>query len=75
VDDAILVITDPGGHEVTRATTGSDGRWSASVAAGSYTITPQPFQGLLGTARAVTISVAAGAVSTDIEIDYDTGIR
>jgi Carboxypeptidase regulatory-like domain len=75
VAGAVLVITDAAGHEITRATTDADGRWSASVPAGSYTVTPQPVQGLLGTARPVIVNVAAGSVPTGIEIDYDTGIR
>jgi hypothetical protein len=75
VSGAVLVITDAAGQEVTRATTGSDGHWTASVPAGTSTITPQPSQGLLGTARPVSVTVAAGSVPTAIQIDYDTGIR
>jgi hypothetical protein len=75
VAGAVLVITDSAGREVTRATTGADGRWAASVPAGTETITPQPVQGLLGTARPISIIVAAGSVPTMIQIDYDTGIR
>lgn len=75
VAGAVLVITDATGLELIRATTGSDGRWTASVPAGTDTITPQPVAGLLGTARPVTVTVAAGSVPTAIEIDYDTGIR
>jgi hypothetical protein len=56
-------------------TSGSSGRWSASVPAGSYTITPQPVQGLLGTAQPVTVNVTSGSFPTNIRIDYDTGIR
>jgi hypothetical protein len=75
VPGAVLVITDADGHEVARATTGADGLWSASLPAGTYTITPQPVQGLLGTAHAFVIRVADGSVPTTLEIDYDTGIR
>ncbi len=75
VAGAVLVITDGAGHTVTRVTTGADGRWNASIPAGTYTITPEPVQGLLGTAKAVEVSVAVGSVPTAIEIDYDTGIR
>lgn len=75
VSGATLVITDAAGHELTRATTGADGRWTASVPAGTNTITPQPVPGLLGTARPVSITVAAGSVPTVIQIAYDTGIR
>jgi hypothetical protein len=75
VSGAVLVITDATGHEVTRTTTGADGRWTASVPVGTDTISPQPVQGLLGTARPVTVTVAAGSVPTSIQINYDTGIR
>lgn len=75
VAGATLVITVGSGKEVTRATTGSDGRWTASVPAGMDTITPQPVQGLLGTARPVSVIAAVGSVPAAIQIDYDTGIR
>jgi hypothetical protein len=75
VAGAVLVITDRAGNEVARATTGADGRWTASIPAGTDTITPQPIQGLLGTARPVSVTVGAGSVPTAISIAYDTGIR
>ena len=75
VAGAVLVITNAAGLEVARVSTGSDGRWSVSVPAGTETITPQPVQGLIGTARPVSITVAAGSVPTAIQISYDTGIR
>lgn len=75
VAGAVLVITNAAGLEVARVTTGSDGRWTASVPAGTETITPQSVQGLLGTAGPVSITVAAGSVPTAIQISYDTGIR
>ena len=75
VSGAVLVITDAAGQEVARATTGPDGHWTASVPAGTDTITPQPVQGLLGTARPVSVTVTAGSVPAAIHIGYDTGIR
>jgi hypothetical protein len=69
------VITDPVGHEVTRATAGADGRWTASVPGGTFTITPEPVQGLLRTSRPVNVTVSADSVPTAIQINYDTGIR
>jgi hypothetical protein len=75
VPGAVLVITDAAGQEVTRATTGPDGHWTASVQAGTDTITPQPVEGLLGTARPVSVTVTAGSVPAAIQIGYDTGIR
>lgn len=75
VAGAVLVITDAARHEVARATTDPGGHWTASVPAGTDTITPQPVQGLLGTAHPVSVTVAAGSVLTAIQIGYDTGIR
>jgi hypothetical protein len=75
VAGAILVISDVGGHEVARVTTASDGSWTATLAAGTYTLTAQPVQGLLGTARPVTVLVSAGPAPSSIEVEYDTGIR
>ncbi len=71
---AVLVINDRAGHEVIRATTGSDGRWSATIPAGSYTIIPGPVPGLLETAQLVVVMVSATSVPTNIEIDYGTGL-
>jgi hypothetical protein len=75
VAGAILVITDATGHEIARATTGADGHWTASVPVGTDTITPQPVQGLLGTARPISVAVGVGPAPIAIQIDYDTGIR
>lgn len=63
-----------------RVATGSfqrapDGLWSASLPAGTYTITPQAVQGLIGTAHPFVVRVAVGSVPTSMEVDYDTGIR
>lgn len=75
VAGAILVITDSGGHEVARITTTADGSWSAALPAGTYTLTAQPVAGLMGTARPMAITVAAGPAPSPIQIEYDTGIR
>jgi hypothetical protein len=75
VAGAVLVITDATGHELARATTGADGHWTASVPVGTDTITPQPVQGLLGTAGPISVAVGVGPALNAIQIDYDTGIR
>ncbi len=75
VAGAVLVITDATGHEVARVATASDGSWTASVPAGTLTITPQAVPGLLGTARPVSVTVGADTHPSGIQIAYDTGIR
>lgn len=73
VEGAVLVITDDGGNEVSRATTDSAGAFDFKVGEGTYTLTPQPVSSLMGTAEAMTFTV-----SSDMELDpivYDTGIR
>lgn len=74
VDMAIIVVSGPGGAEHARGTTGSDGTVVLEVAAGNLTIVPQPVERLLGTAAAVTVTVAAGQ-TLRVTVGYDTGIR
>jgi hypothetical protein len=70
-----MVITADSGHEVARATTGADGRWRAELPAGSYTLTPQPVSGLMGTAAPIQLTVTASGSPGDLDVAYDTGIR
>jgi hypothetical protein len=70
-----MVISADGGREVTRASTGADGRWRAELPAGSYTLTPQPVGGLMGTAGPIQFTVTAGGSPGDLDVAYDTGIR
>jgi hypothetical protein len=74
VSGAVLVVRDGSGAEVARATTGADGTFFVPLPAGSYQVTPQPVEGLMGTAPEQSVDVAAGARS-DIVLVYDTGIR
>jgi hypothetical protein len=74
VSGAVLVVRDGSGAEVGRATTGADGTFFVPLPAGSYVVTPQPVEGLMGTAPQQSVDVAAGARS-DIILVYDTGIR
>jgi hypothetical protein len=76
VPGAILVISDAAaGREVARVTTASDGRFWASLPAGTYRLTPQPVEGLLGVAPPVTFTVSDREHPTDLRVEYDTGIR
>jgi hypothetical protein len=74
VDGAVLVIQDAAGTEVARTTTAVDGTFFAELPAGFYIVTPQPTNGLLGTAGPQSVTVTDGAV-VRLAIAYDTGIR
>jgi hypothetical protein len=75
VAGAVLVITNAGGHEVTRVTTGADGTFTIDLPAGTYTLTPQAFHGLMGVAPPISVTVPASATAADLVVQYDTGIR
>lgn len=60
--DASSVVSDP------------DGRFQASVAAGTIRVTPQPVEGLLGTPAPIELEAGGGSLDLG-EIAYDTGIR
>ena len=74
VDGAVLVITDAGGSEVLRVTTDASGLFGVAIKPGDYTLTPQPVEGLMGTAAPVSFTVTNGS-ETYLEVGYDTGIR
>lgn len=44
------------------------------VPSGDLVVTPQPVDGLLGTAGAIEVTVAAGG-TLELSADYDIGIR
>jgi hypothetical protein len=72
---AVLVIAASDGHEVARPTTGTDGRWTVTLAAGIHALTPQPVEGLLGIAPPLQFTVSATGSSVGLDVTYDTGIR
>jgi len=73
VEGAELVFIDGRGRRVTTARTDPAGRALVNLAAGSYTVRPEPVPGLMGTPAEVPLVVdRAPAVLT---ITYDTGIR
>ena len=69
---ARLSIVDASGAPVEDVTTDSEGRFSADLPAGDYTLVPQPVEGLLGTAPAQGFTVP---VAGELDVAYDTGIR
>jgi len=74
VAGAEIVARDASGRVVSRALTGPDGSFFLPLVPGRYTIEPQPVEGLMGTAQAVTVQVTAGP-PLEMNLDYDTGIR
>jgi hypothetical protein len=75
VAGAVVVIVASDGHEVARATTGADGRWTAALVAGTYTLTPQPVASLMGPAPPIRFTVTASGSLGELDVIYDTGIR
>lgn len=72
VVDAILVVRDAQNREVVRIRTDAEGRFRVDLPAGTYTLVPQPVEGLMGTAKEQAFTVPG----TDaLDVAYDTGIR
>jgi hypothetical protein len=59
---------------VATATSDADGAYQLTGPAGTYTLEPQPVEGLMGTAAAVEVNLAPGSTQV-IDLTYDTGIR
>ncbi|MGZ3587549.1 MAG: hypothetical protein ACXVAE_00605 [Candidatus Limnocylindrales bacterium] len=72
---AIIVITDAHGVEVARVTSTADATYAANLPPGDYILKPQPFSGLMGTARAQAVEVVDGLPGPTVDLTYDTGIR
>ena len=75
VGGAVLVVSDTTGAEVARVTSKQDGTFVLELAPGSYRMTPQPMEGLMGTPAPVDFEVAAAQPLTELQVSYDTGIR
>jgi hypothetical protein len=74
VGGAFVIVTDVRGSEVARGATAVDGTLVLDVPAGELTVTPQPVEGLVGTAPPMIVTIAAGQ-TLQLTADYDTGIR
>ena len=58
VAGAVIVVRDAAGAEVARATTAADGTFLVGVSRrGSWTVEPQPVEGLMGTPAAILVEV------------------
>jgi hypothetical protein len=73
VADAELLVFGANGQQVANARSDAQGRAELRLAEGSYTVRPQPVEGLMGTAAEVALVVTASP--EPIVISYDTGIR
>jgi hypothetical protein len=74
VSGAVLVVQGADGKEVARFTTDASGLYRIPLPAGSYTLVPQPVEGVLGTGGPQPAKVAEGRLLL-VDIGYDTGIR
>lgn len=75
VPDAELVVTDASGQRIASGRSNVAGDLTLSLPPGSYTLTPQPASGVMGTAAPMTLTVVAGASPVAFVVIYDTGIR
>lgn len=75
VGGAVLVITDQSGAEVTSVVSDVDGAFGVDLAPGSYRLTPQPVEGLMGTPAPIDFDIDAGQAAVELQVSYDTGIR
>jgi hypothetical protein len=75
VAGAEMVVTDASGQRIASGRSNASGDLTVSLAPGSYTLTPQPVSGVMGTAAPMGITVVAGASPAAIVVIYDTGIR
>ena len=74
VQGAVIVVRDASGAEVDRTVTNAAGTYFSAVGAGTYTVEPQPVNGIMGTPPPQHVVVAAGQRAT-ADFAYDTGIR
>ena len=74
VAGAVLIVHTATGVVVAEVATRSDGTFTLTLPPGSYTLVPQPVEGLMGTAAEQDLLVV-NTSRTGIDVSYDTGIR
>jgi predicted small secreted protein len=74
VAGAGLLVRTAAGVVSAEVTTTADGTFTVTLPPGSYTLVPQPVEGLLGTADEQDFQVVDGPLS-GVDVSYDTGIR
>jgi len=75
VGGAVLVFADASGREVARVSSGADGTFSVALAPGTYRLTAEPVEGLMGTPSPMDVGIEAGQPMMELTVSYDTGIR
>jgi hypothetical protein len=75
VAGARIDVTTAAGAPVATLVSDAGGMFSARLAPGRYVLTPQPVEGLMGTAQPIEVNVAAGQSTAELTVSYDTGIR
>jgi hypothetical protein len=71
---ATLVVLDNEGVKVATVTSGDDGKFQIELAPGDYVVTPESGTDSYPIAQPQSVTVSAG-IYTEIEVNYDTGIR
>jgi hypothetical protein len=71
---ATLVVLDDEGVKVATVTSGADGKFQVNLAPGDYVVTPESGTDTYPIAQPQSVTVATG-VYTEIQVNYDTGIR
>jgi len=66
------VVQDPSGRELSRFTSGADGRFRVALAPGTYLLLAAPGSRL--PMKPVTTTVTSGRYTT-VSLAFDTGIR
>jgi hypothetical protein len=71
---ATLVVLDDEGVKVATVTSGADGHFQVELPPGDYVVTPESGTDTYPIAQPQSVTVVPG-VYTEIEVNYDTGIR
>jgi len=74
VGGAVLLVVDKQGKDISEIRTDPEGKFDVLLPSGTYTLVPQPVEGLLGTASAIDFAVDPSG-SPELDVAYDTGIR
>jgi hypothetical protein len=71
---ATLVVLDDEGVKVATVTSGGDGKFEVNLPPGDYVVTPETGTDAYPIANPQSVTVVTG-VYTEIQVNYDTGIR